>query len=76
MNPSVPARTRACSGNHTTPWARVANGNGTTLTNPYYANTPATGPDPTGSYKRTVSLDGSWYYDIPREFYFGIRVDL
>jgi outer membrane receptor protein involved in Fe transport len=54
----------------------ATNGNGTTLTNPYYANTPATGPDPTGSYKRTVSLDGSWYYDIPREFYFGIRVDL
>ncbi len=54
----------------------ATNGQGTTLTNPYYANTVATGPDPTGLYKRAIGLDGSWFYDIPREYYFGIRVDL
>jgi|GEM_PF-403334 len=53
----------------------ATNGQGTTLTNPYYG-TVATGPDPTGLYKRSVGLDGSWFYDIPREYYFGVRVDL
>jgi hypothetical protein len=57
-------------------WEATNSGNGTTLTNPYYVNTPASGPDPTGLYKRAVGLDGSWFYDIPREFYFGVRVDL
>jgi len=54
----------------------ATNGQGTTLTNPYYANTTASGPDPTGLYKRAIGLDGSWFYDIPREYYFGVRVDL
>jgi hypothetical protein len=54
----------------------ATNGNGTTLSNPYYAGTAATGPDPTGLYKRSMNSDGSWFYDIPREYYFGIRVDL
>jgi hypothetical protein len=54
----------------------ATNGNGTTLANPYYAGTAATGPDPTGLYKRAMNSDGSWFYDIPREYYFGIRVDL
>jgi hypothetical protein len=54
----------------------ATNGNGTTLSNPYYAGTAATGPDPTGLYKRAMNSDGSWFYDIPREYYFGIRVDL
>jgi hypothetical protein len=57
-------------------WEATNSGNGTTLTNPYYANTTATGPDPTGLYKRAMNSDGSWFYDIPREYYFGIRVDL
>ena len=32
-------------------------------------------PDPTGTYKRAVSLTGSPFYDIPREYYFGVRFD-
>jgi hypothetical protein len=31
--------------------------------------------DPTGSYKRAVYYDGSPFYDIPREYYFGVRMD-
>jgi hypothetical protein len=62
----------------------VTNGNGTRLLqpnqnlNPYNIgdSSPVTGPDPTGFLKRSMNSDGSWFYDIPREFYFGIRVDL
>jgi hypothetical protein len=32
-------------------------------------------PDPTGTYKRAVGSDGSPFYDIPREYYFGVRID-
>ena len=32
-------------------------------------------PDPTGTYKRAVSLNGSPFYGIPREYYFGLRFD-
>jgi hypothetical protein len=32
-------------------------------------------PDPTGSQKRAVGPDGSLFYGIPREFYFGARVE-
>ncbi|MBF8297318.1 MAG: Outer rane receptor protein, mostly Fe transport [Bacteroidetes bacterium] len=32
-------------------------------------------PDPTGSFKRSVYYDGSPFYDIPREYYFGVRID-
>ncbi|HTY37652.1 MAG TPA: TonB-dependent receptor [Bacteroidota bacterium] len=32
-------------------------------------------PDPTGTYKRAVALNGSPFYDIPREYYFGVRFD-
>lgn len=31
--------------------------------------------DPTGTYKRAVGYDGSPFYDIPREYYFGVRID-
>jgi hypothetical protein len=31
--------------------------------------------DPTGSYKRAVYYDGSPFYDIPSEYYFGVRID-
>ena len=32
-------------------------------------------PDPTGSYRRAVAPDGSPFYDIPREYYLGVRLD-
>jgi hypothetical protein len=32
-------------------------------------------PNPTGIYKRAVGLDGTPFYDIPREYYFGVRID-
>ena len=32
-------------------------------------------PDPTGTYKRAVSTTGALFYDIPREYYFGVRID-
>ncbi|MBF8293549.1 MAG: hypothetical protein HW389_94 [Bacteroidetes bacterium] len=32
-------------------------------------------PDPTGTYRRAVAADGSPFYDIPREYYFGVRID-
>jgi hypothetical protein len=32
-------------------------------------------PDPTGSQRRPVGPDGSFFYDTPREFYFGVRLD-
>jgi hypothetical protein len=32
-------------------------------------------PDPTGSQKRPVGPDGSLFYGIPREIYFGARVE-
>jgi hypothetical protein len=35
----------------------------------------ATGPDPTGTLKRPISLDNSLFYDFPREYYFGVRVE-
>ncbi len=39
------------------------------------ATNTAAGPDPTGTYKRPISLDNSLFYDIPREYYFGVRVE-
>ncbi|MDP2884392.1 MAG: carboxypeptidase-like regulatory domain-containing protein [Ignavibacteria bacterium] len=32
-------------------------------------------PDPTGTFKRAVYYDGSPFYDIPREYFFGVRID-
>ncbi len=32
-------------------------------------------PDPTGSLKRPVGPDGTTFYDIPREIYFGARLE-
>jgi len=32
-------------------------------------------PDPTGQYKRAISLDNSLFYDFPREYYFGVRLE-
>ncbi len=32
-------------------------------------------PDPTGSLRRPVGPDGSLFFDPPREFYFGVRLD-
>lgn len=32
-------------------------------------------PDPTGTTRRPVGPDGSLFYDIPREFYFGVRLN-
>jgi hypothetical protein len=51
-------------------WEQTNPDNGTTL-----VNTAGTGPDPTGTYKRALGQDGSWFFDIPREYYFGIRLD-
>jgi hypothetical protein len=51
-------------------WEASNSGNGTTL-----VNTAGTGPNPTGTYMRALGQDGSWFYDIPREFYFGVRLD-
>jgi hypothetical protein len=51
------------------------NGNGTTLTAPTNADGSTQGPNPTGTYMRALGQDGSWFYDIPREFYFGVRLD-
>jgi len=39
------------------------------------ATNAVVGPDPTGTYKRPISLDNSLFYDIPREYYFGVRVE-
>ncbi len=36
---------------------------------------PSASADPTGIYKRAVGLDGTLFYDIPREYYFGVRID-
>jgi len=36
---------------------------------------PSATIDPTGIYKRAVGLDGTPFYDIPREYYFGVRID-
>jgi outer membrane receptor protein involved in Fe transport len=32
-------------------------------------------PDPTGTMHRAVGFDGTPFYDIPREYYFGVRID-
>lgn len=32
-------------------------------------------PDPTGTQRRAVSPDGTLFYDIPREYYFGMKID-
>jgi hypothetical protein len=32
-------------------------------------------PDPTGTMKRPVGQDGSLFYGIPREYYFGARLN-
>jgi hypothetical protein len=40
------------------------------------SSTTLTGtPDPTGTQRRPVSADGSMFYDIPRTFYFGVKLD-
>jgi outer membrane receptor protein involved in Fe transport len=64
-------------------WEASNSGNGTTLTqpvtgSPVYLPPPSasTGPNPTGFFNRPMNSDGSWFYDIPREYYFGVRVDL
>ena len=31
--------------------------------------------DPTGASKKSISPDNSFFYDIPREFYFGLTID-
>ncbi len=51
------------------------NGNGTTLVAPTNADGSTMGPNPTGTFMRALGQDGSWFYDIPREFYFGVRLD-
>ena len=63
-------------------WEATNSGNGTTLTQPVtggpgYIPAPAvSGPNPTGFFNRPMGVDGSWFYDIPREYFFGVRVDL
>jgi outer membrane receptor protein involved in Fe transport len=52
-------------------WEQTNSGNGTTL-----PNATNSGPDPTGNYKRALGQDGSWFYDIPREYYLGVRLDI
>lgn len=42
-------------------------------TNP--ANNQPTGPDPTGTLRRPISLDNSLFFDFPREYFFGVRVE-
>jgi outer membrane receptor protein involved in Fe transport len=32
-------------------------------------------PDPTGTQKRVISTDGTNFYDIPRTYYFGVKLD-
>lgn len=40
------------------------------------SSTTITGtPDPTGTQRRALSTDGSLFYDIPREYYFGLKID-
>lgn len=51
------------------------NGQGTTLIQPKDANGNPMGPNPVGNFARPLGQDGSWFYDIPREFYFGVRLD-
>jgi len=51
------------------------NGQGTTLKQPTDANGNPMGPNPVGNFARPLGQDGSWFYDIPREFYFGVRLD-
>jgi outer membrane receptor protein involved in Fe transport len=48
--------------------------NGTTLKDTPPAGVTST-PNPTGTYARALGQDGSWFYDIPRELWFGIRWD-
>jgi outer membrane receptor protein involved in Fe transport len=33
-------------------------------------------PDPTGTLRRPVGDDGTYFYGFPREYYFGVRIDL
>jgi outer membrane receptor protein involved in Fe transport len=32
-------------------------------------------PDPTGTQRRAVSTDGTLFYDIPREYYVGVKIE-
>jgi len=54
-------------------WERSNKEEAVDINGVHYVQTP--GPDPTGSAKRPVGPDGSFFYDIPREFYFGVRLD-
>ncbi|MEP0821764.1 MAG: hypothetical protein HRF44_02855, partial [Ignavibacterium sp.] len=47
----------------------------TTGTSLWETSLAAGSPDPTGDRKRPVGPDGTLFYDIPREFYFGARVE-
>ncbi|MBI4417316.1 MAG: TonB-dependent receptor [Ignavibacteriales bacterium] len=47
----------------------------TTGTSKWETSLAAGEPDPTGDRKRSVGPDGTLFYDIPREFYFGVRVE-
>jgi outer membrane receptor protein involved in Fe transport len=53
----------------------ATNGQGTTRTQPLDGNGNPMGPNPVGNFARAIGQDGSWFYDIPREYYFGIRLD-
>jgi hypothetical protein len=58
-------------------WVNIIGYDNTTTGASLWETTNATGnPDPTGTLKRAVGTDGSLFYDIPREYYFGVRIDL
>ncbi|HLP15355.1 MAG TPA: TonB-dependent receptor [Bacteroidota bacterium] len=56
-------------------WERSMNGESKTISQGASSTTINGTPDPTGTQKRVISTDGTMFYDIPRTFYFGVKLD-
>ncbi len=56
-------------------WERSANGESKLISQGASSTVIDGSPDPTGTQRRVISPDGSNFYDIPRTYYFGVKLD-
>lgn len=56
-------------------WERSAAGQSRLISQGASSTTINGVPDPTGTQHRAISQDGTLFYDIPRTYYFGVKLD-
>jgi outer membrane receptor protein involved in Fe transport len=56
-------------------WERSMNGESRLISQGASSTTINGVPDPTGTQRRAISTDGTLFYDIPRTYYFGVKLD-